>query len=119
MGESIFPLCSSLCPGVNASVDDYLHSLQAALSIFVSHLSEKNWKLALDWLKMLVTQKKGVVSTSLPSWVPDEREKIEEGCARLLQTAETCLEVLYQAGAVRELHEAERKLCGGDGFGKL
>ena len=113
------PLCSSLCPSASASVNDYLHSLQAALSIFVAHLSEKNWKLALDWLKTLVTQKKGVASKSLPGQVPDEQESREEGLAQLLQAAETCLDTLFQGGAVRELHDSERKLCRGDSFGKL
>lgn len=99
-------------------MNDYLHSLQAALGIFVSHLSEKNWKLALDWLSTLVTQKKGVVSVSLSNQASDDRERVGQGLTRLLQTAETCLQVLFEGAALRELHDAERKLCGGDSCGK-
>ncbi|XP_070191391.1 midasin-like isoform X1 [Littorina saxatilis] len=103
----------SICPNANTSMDDYLHSLQTALSIFVSHQSEKHWKLALDWLKALVNHKKGEVLVSLANQAPDDRQKLEEGLMRLVEMSEACLVKLFVGGALRELHDSEQKLCDG------
>ena len=82
------------------------------------HQTEQTWRLAFDWLKKTVSQKKDRAALSVASQAPDDQKKFERELTRLMQTGETCLHTLFGSRALRDFHEAERRLCEGSSYGK-